>query len=161
MMGVLYWVVIILIIGTTVYFTNQTSKKIDRKVNTIDELKSQIQALETAESYISREDVYALADLANRRIEWARKLIGLSEALPRDIAITELDFNGSILTIKGISKVKTRQKDLDRVMDIIDRIKTNAESKLDFTNMKFKFSNRIKHKEQEILSFEIVSPIHI
>ncbi|MCP4633344.1 MAG: hypothetical protein GY855_10495 [candidate division Zixibacteria bacterium] len=161
MMGVFYWVIVVAIIGSIAYFTKETSNRIDLKRDAIAQLESQIQALETSESYISKEDVYALADLANRRVDWARRLIGIADALPKDIAITELDFNGDLLVIKGISRVKTRQKDLDRVMDIIDRIKAGSESKFDFANMKFKFSNRIKHKEQEILNFEIVSPIHL
>jgi Tfp pilus assembly protein PilN len=155
----IYSLVVFILAAAALYFTFLTDQRIKEKKETIDQLQAQIEALEASETYISKEDVYSLVDLADRRVDWSLNLIWLARALPKDIAITELDFNNNMLIIKGISKVKAHQKDLDRVMDIIDRIQFTAEPYSDFEAMKFKFTNRIKHLDQEILSFEISCPI--
>ena len=50
--------------------------------------------------------------------------------------------------------------DLDRVMEIIKDIQAREEVQGKFAGLKFRSSNRISHKDQEILSFEIGCPVN-
>jgi Tfp pilus assembly protein PilN len=154
-----FWIVLFAILAVGVFTTYLTYKKIENKKAVVQQLQKQIETLEASESYLSQNDVYALMDLAKNRISWAKKLVGLAQSLPRDIAITELNYRSNLLQIHGISKIKKGQKDLDRVMSIIEHIESNDEMNTDFTDIKFKLSNRIKHENQEILSFEISCPV--
>lgn len=155
-----YVIVVFLLIGISGYFTYTTQKEIDQKKEILANIEEQIEELEASDTYISRDDVYGLVDLVDMRVDWARRLLLLARSLPRDIAITELNYRSNYLTIKGISKVKKRQKDLDRVMEIIRDIQSREETQNMFAGLKFRSSNRISHNDQEVLNFEIGCPVN-
>lgn len=148
-------VVILLVTAVGFYFAYLTNSQIESKRRTIAKLDREITELESSEGYISQEDVFALAALVENRLLWAKKLAHLAQVLPDDIALTELNFDQQRLTIRGISKLRPHQSDLDLVVSILDRIKTDPVLKEGFGAVRFQLSNRVKYEEQQILDFEI------
>jgi Tfp pilus assembly protein PilN len=156
LLGVGAFVVMILLVSAVgLYFGHQSESRIEAKRDTIAKLDRQMAELESSEEYISQEDVFALAELVDSRLLWTEKLAHLGEVLPDDIALTEVSFDQERLTVRGISKLRPRQSDLDLVVSILDRIKADPVLSEGFGTAKFQLSNRIRYEEQEILDFEI------
>jgi Tfp pilus assembly protein PilN len=152
-----YFFVIVVITSLAIGKSIHTQRIINGLEAELAGIQDEIDRLEASSEYLSPEDIFALAELANTRLTWTEKLDVLGEILPNDITITGLNYDYEInaLMIKGISKVNPQLKDLDLVVSIIDLIKSNANFYSDFSDIKFHSSNRIKHKGQEIVEFEI------
>ncbi len=150
---------LLLIIGMSavVYRTYLTQQVIKADKAQLQEIEDKIEKLEASSDYISPEDIYLLNQVARNRRIWSDKLSILDKALPKDVAITEMNFDASLNTfvIKGISKVKLDMKDLDLVVGIIDLLKSQQDFYKDFSEVKFQMSQRIKYHEQEMVRFEI------
>jgi cell division protein FtsB len=143
--------------GYVVYKTTQVQKAIAGQRAELQNIQTKIEQLEASTEYLSPEDIFTLANVARGRLTWSEKLAVLSDILPQDIAITELNYDDNIhaFLIKGVSKVKLDMKDLDLVVSIIDLLKSHPEFAGDFSEIKFQSSQRIKHGTQEIVRFEI------
>ncbi|OQX92907.1 MAG: hypothetical protein B6D58_00570 [candidate division Zixibacteria bacterium 4484_95] len=154
--GFYFFIIIIitaLAIGKSVY----TQRTINGLKAELAEIQSEIDNLEASSDYLSPEDIFALAELANSRLTWTEKFDVLGKIIPEDVTITGLDYDYQVkaLMIKGISKVNPQLEDLDLVVSIINLIKSNKNFSSDFSDIKFHSSNRIKHKGQDIVEFEI------
>jgi hypothetical protein len=143
--------------GFVVYKTSQVQKGISEQKAELQSIQTKIEQLEASTEYLSPEDIFTLANVARGRLTWSQKLAVLSDILPKDVAITELNYDTNIkaFLIKGISKVKLDMKDLDLVVSIIDILKSQPEFSKDFSEIKFQSSQRIKHGTQELVRFEI------
>lgn len=152
-----YFVVIAVIAGFAIFKTMQTQAVIDDYTAELEGIEKEISELKASNDYLSPEDIFALAEMATKRLTWTEKLNVLGQILPDDVAITELSYNNSVgaLSIKGISKVKYGMKDLDLVVSILDVIKSNEDFSKDFIDIKFSYSTRVKYHGQEIVEFEI------
>ena len=107
-----------------VYFSELTENRIESYEAELEQIDADIEALAASSQYLSPQDIFALAELANNRLTWTEKFNVLGRVLPEDVTITELYYDESInvLRIKGISKVKANTRDLDRVVSIINLI---------------------------------------
>ncbi len=143
--------------GVSVYFSLQTEQKIDAYEDELARIESEIQTLSASSQYLSPEDIFALAELANNRLTWTEKLNVLGKILPRDVTITEFYYDQSmnVLRIKGISRVRGDMRDLDLVVSIIDLLEKNDEFSKDFADIRFSSSTRVKFRNQELIEFEI------
>ena len=149
--------VILAAIGVLGYGTFQIQKTIEKYRSEYQSIEEKIIQLEASSDYLSPEDVFTLANITTERLTWAEKLSVLGNILPKDVAITELVYDGNLnaFLIKGISKVRPGQKDLDLVVAIINLVKAQEDFSSDFSEIKFQSSQRVKHREQEIVKFEI------
>lgn len=154
---VLFFVFVLAAMGAVVYKTYRVQKTIDAYRAEYQSIEERINKLEASSDYLSPEDVFTLASITEERMTWSDKLAILGNILPRDVAITELSYDGSMnaFVIKGLSKVRAGMKDLDLVVAIINVVKANADFSADFSEIKFQSSQRIKHREQEMVKFEI------
>ena len=152
-----FFLVIVSAMAVSVFFTLQTEKKIDSYRAELQQIDDDIKQLESSSQYLSPEDIFALAELANTRMTWTEKFNVLGQILPKDITITEIyyDYQMRTLRIKGISRVNPTMKDLDLIVSIVNVIKSNEDFAKDFVDIKFSSSTRTKHRDQEILEFEI------
>jgi Tfp pilus assembly protein PilN len=152
-----YFLSIAVISGFVVYKSMQSQKRINSLENTLAQIDSEIERLKASSEFLSPEDIYTLAELANNRLTWTEKLDVLGRILPKDVTLTGLDYDYQVnsLTIKGITKVNPRMKDLDLINSIIDIIKADPNFSSGFGDIKFGGSDRIKHQNQELISFEI------
>jgi Tfp pilus assembly protein PilN len=152
-----YLLVIVAITVLAVTKTTQGHSKIKTLRAELAQIQGEIDQLQASSEYLSPDDIFTLAQAANTRLTWTEKLDVLGRILPRDVAITglEYDFNINMLMIKGITKVNPNLEDLDLVMSIVDIIKKDANFTKGFNDIKFSGSNRIKHQGQEVITFEI------
>ncbi len=140
-----------------VYRASLVQNSIKAQQAELTSIDDKIARLEASSEYLSPEDIFTLANVARGRLTWSEKLSILADILPKDIAITELNYDDNIeaFVIKGVSKVRSDMKDLDLVVSIIDILKAQPEFSRDFSEIKFQSSQRIKHNDQEIVRFEI------
>jgi len=152
-----FFILLAVAAGAIVYKTQQTNKAIEAKQAELQEIVDKINQLEASSDFLSPEDVFLLAQVTQNRMLWSNKIAILGNTLPDDVALTEivLDRGSNAFIIKGISKVKPGMKDLDLVMAIIDLLKSKPDFHVNFSEIKFQMSQRVRHQEQEIVKFEI------
>jgi cell division protein FtsB len=150
---------LVILAGTAyvVYRASLVQNSIKAQQAELTKIDDKITQLEASSEYLSPEDIFTLANVARGRLTWSEKLSILADILPKDIAITELNYDDNLdaFVIKGVSKVRSDMKDLDLVVSIIDILKAQPEFSRDFSEIKFQSSQRIKHNDQEIVRFEI------
>ncbi len=153
----LFFFLLVAVTGVAVYFSLTTEKRIQAYEDEVAQIDSEIEALTASSQYLSPQDIFALAELANNRLTWTEKFNVLGKILPPDVTITELyyDEGFNVLRIKGISKVKANTRDLDLVVSIINLIEKDDDFAKDFMDIRFSSSTRIKFREQELIEFEI------
>ncbi len=152
-----FFLIVLAGIGFMVYKSYQIHKIIVAQKTELQSIQDKIAQLEASSDNLTPEDIFTLANVTRGRLTWSEKLAVLGDILPRDIAITDLNYDENIkaFTIKGVSKVKADIKDLDLVVSIIDLLKADSNFSNDFSEIKFQSSQRVKHGEQEIVKFEI------
>lgn len=152
-----FFVALAAVTGVAIFFTIQTQQKINDYQAELTKIETETAALTASSQYLSPDDIFALAELANKRMTWTEKFNVLGKILPKDVAITELyyDYQVKVLRIKGISRVNPQMKDLDLVVSIVDIIKNNKDFAKNFADIRFTSSTRIKHDTQEMVQFEI------
>ncbi len=156
-----YLGVVALISILAIYKAYQNHKIISAEKAELARIQEEIDRLQASSAYLSPDDIFVLADLANNRMTWTEKLDVLGRILPNDVAITKLDYDNQTnqLIISGLTKVNPRLEDLDLVMAIVDIIKKDPDFSAGFANIMFNGSSRIKHKNQEIIEFEIACTV--
>jgi hypothetical protein len=154
---VLFYFAIIVIAAAIGYQSYKTEQRIDAMRAEITSIEDKIAQLESVSDFLSPEDIFTLSEITTKRLIWSEKISILGNILPRDVAITELNYDSRLqaFMIKGVSKVKQGMKDLDLVVAIIGVIESNADFSSDFSEIKFQSSQRVKQGEQEMVNFEI------
>lgn len=154
---VLFYIAILVIAGAVGYQSNKTQRKIDSLKTEVASIENRIAQLESSSDYLSPDDIFTLSEVTTKRLIWSEKISILGNILPKDVAITELNYDGrqNAFLIKGISKVKQGMKDLDLVVAIINVVKSNEDFSRDFSEIKFQSSQRVKQGDQEMVNFEI------
>jgi cell division protein FtsB len=149
--------VIFAAMGVVGYKTYQVQKTIEEYRSEYKSIEDRITQLEASSDFLSPEDIFTLANITRERLTWSEKLSVLGNILPKDVAITELTYDGNqnAFLIKGISKVRPGLKDLDLVVAIINLVKAQEGFSADFSEIKFQSSQRVRHREQEMVKFEI------
>lgn len=152
-----FFLVILGVTAVAVFFSLKTQNVINGYEEELAQIEAEIEALEASAQYLSPEDIFALAELANNRMTWTEKLDVLGRILPGDVALTEFyyDYQLKVLRVKGISKVKAQMRDLDLVVSIVDLMKGNKDFSKDFLDIRFSSSTRMKHHGQDMIEFEI------
>lgn len=152
-----YFLAIVLIAGFVIYKAMQNQKTINSLRANLAQIDSEIDRLQASSEFLSPQDIYTLAELANNRLTWTEKLDVLGRILPKEVTLTGLDYDYQVnsLTIKGITRVSTRLKDLDVINSIIDIIKSDPNFLSGFIDIKFGGSDRVKRQNQELIAFEI------
>jgi Tfp pilus assembly protein PilN len=152
-----YFLAVVVIAGFVIYKAMQNQKTINALRGELAQIDGEISRLQASSEFLSPQDIYTLAELANNRLTWTEKLDVLGRILPKDVSLTGLDYDYQInsLTIKGITKVSPRVKDLDLINSIIDIIKSDKDFSAGFGDIKFGGSDRIKRQNQELITFEI------
>jgi len=124
-------------------------QKIERVNRELDELKREGQN-------VSKADVLALARLEQNRFLWTKKFYSIAEMLPKNVAVTGMEFANDAFIIRYISKVRKDEKDFDKISEIMELMKNTQDFYEDFADIKFDQSHRIKVEGQDILSFSVV-----
>lgn len=132
------------------------SRLIQTKEEKIARINIELDELAKEGQKVSKEDVMAIAKLEKTRFLWAKKFWAIAEVLPKEIAVTGMEFTNNQLIIKFISKVKFQEKDFDKIDEIMVLLKGTEDFYKDFQNIKFDKSSRIVVDGQDILSFSVL-----
>jgi len=132
------------------------SQLIQNKEEKISRINKELENLAKEGQNVSKDDVMAIAKLEKTRFLWAKKFWALAEVLPNEIAVTGMEFTNNQMVIKFIAKVKSQEKDFDKIDEIMGLLKGTEDFYKDFQNIKFDKSSRIVVDGQDILSFSVV-----
>jgi len=124
-------------------------QKIARVNRELDELKRKGQN-------VSKDDVMAIARLEQTRFLWTKKFFAIANMLPKNVAVTGMEFANDAFIISYIAKVKKEEKDFDKISEIMELMKGTEDFYTDFASIKFDQSHRIVVENQDILSFKVV-----
>ncbi len=129
---------------------------IQTKKNIIADISRQLDSLEKTGKKISKEDVLSLAKLEKERVLWTKKLLALGQELPEEMALTFLEFKNNVLLIRFITTIKGKEKEFDKVKEMIDKLRASPLFFHDFVQMRLKEQHRAEVDGQNILSFSVL-----
>jgi Tfp pilus assembly protein PilN len=108
---------------------------------------------------VSKEDVLAIAQLEKTRFLWTKKFKALAEVLPKDVAVTGLEYGNNIFLIDFISRIRPEEKDFEKINEIMGYLQNTEDFYQEFGDIKFNKSHRITVDGQDILSFSVICKV--
>ncbi len=112
------------------------------KKNIIEDIERKLDSLEKTGKKISKEDVLSLAKLEKERVLWTKKLLALGQELPDEMALTYLEFKNNVLLIRFITTIRGKEKEFDKVKEMIDKLRASPMFFHDFAQMRLKEQHR-------------------
>ena len=109
---------------------------------------------------LSKKDIENLYNVENNRITWADKFTEFANITPEDMAITGIVFRNNKFTINAISLINQNEKEFAIVENLINTLQSSEIISKDFSNIKFKSSQRKITRGQEILVFVIEAKLN-
>lgn len=148
--------IIFLVLAMFNYSNHKALKElIDIKEDKYRQIQVELDELKEQGQNVSKEDVVALARLEKTRFLWTKKFWALSDILPKHIAVTSMELSNYEMIIKFISRIKMKEREFDKISEIMELLQTTQEFYQDFQSIKFDQSHRIVVDGQNILSFSI------
>ncbi len=156
-------VALILVTGFSylIYENAQYGNIISEKESQIDQIKQQISDLQQEGRDLAKEDILAMAELADRRTLWAEKLNALGRLIPHDMAITHLTFKDRYLDISGVSRIYPDEREFNILEEFIARLENDAVFSADFTDITFSSLSRMTILKQNVVNFDIRATLDI
>jgi Tfp pilus assembly protein PilN len=121
----------------------------------LERIRFEIDSLKREGTKVSKDDVMALARLEGERFLWARRLEKLAEVLPPDMALTGLDYQNKIFTIRCIARVDTGVKEFEVISKFIELLKSTPEFRQGMFEIRFDQSLRKVVENQDVLLFSV------
>ena len=109
---------------------------------------------------LSKRDIENLYNVEKYRITWADKFTEFANITPEDMAITGIVFRNNKFTINAISLINENEKEFAIVENLINTLQSSEIISKDFSNIKFKSSQRKITRGQEILVFVIEAKLN-
>ena len=109
---------------------------------------------------LSKKDIENLYNVEKYRITWADKFTEFANITPEDMAITGIVFRNNKFTINAISLINENEKEFAIVENLINTLQSGEIISKDFSNIKFKSSQRKITRGQEILVFVIEAKLN-
>ena len=109
---------------------------------------------------LSKKDIENLYNVENNRVTWADKFTEFANITPEDMAITGIVFRNNKFTINAISLINENEKEFAIVENLINTLQSSEIISKDFSNIKFKSSQRKITRGQEILVFVIEAKLN-
>ena len=109
---------------------------------------------------LSKKDIENLYAVENKRITWADKLKELALITPEDMAITGIVYRNQKVRINAISLINESEKEFSIVENMIKTLQSSKIISNDFSEIKFKSSERKMTRGQEILVFIIEAKLN-
>ena len=109
---------------------------------------------------LSKKDIENLYKVEINRITWADKFTEFANITPEDMAITGIVFRNNKFTINAISLINENEKEFAIVENLIHTLQSSEIISKDFSNIKFKSSERKITRGQEILVFVIEAKLN-
>ena len=109
---------------------------------------------------LSKKDIENLYNVEKNRVTWADKFTEFANITPEDMAITGIVFRNNKFTINAISLINENEKEFAIVENLINTLQSSEIISKDFSNIKFKSSQRKITRGQEILVFVIEAKLN-
>ena len=152
LMGNLFWFI---------YINMDINQLIKQREATITQLSENTENLkQKGRINLSKKDIENLYNVENNRITWADKFKDLAVITPEDMAITGIVFRNNKFTINAISLINENEKEFAIVENLIKTLQANKTISNDFSEIKFKSSERKITRGQEILVFVIEAKLN-
>ena len=152
------------LLGNLLWFIHlnmDINKLIKKRVSTITQLHDDTEKLkQKGRINLSKKDIENLYKVEKNRITWADKFKELAVITPEDMAITRIVFRNNKFIINAISLINENEKEFAIVENLINTLQTNEIISKDFSEIKFKSSERKITRGQEILVFVIEAKLN-
>jgi hypothetical protein len=150
-------IVFIGIIVVMFYVNDGFQNLVESRKQTIAKIMSDTDKLaEDSQIDLSKSDIKSMYKLEDSRILWAPKLESLSNLLPDEMAITELNYHNNKLVISAISKLHEGEKEFKVIDNFISLLKSDSTFSKGFKTITFMNTQRMTSRGNEILSFNII-----
>ena len=157
-------IIILILLGNLIWFIYlniDIKHLVQSRQDTIAKLLSDTEALkQEGRINLSKKDIENLYAVENKRITWADKLKELAIITPEDMAITGIVYRNQKITINAISLINESEKEFSIVENMIKTLQSSEIISKDFSEIKFKSSERKMTRGQEILVFVIEAKLN-
>ena len=152
LLGNLFWYI---------HINMNINQLIEQREDTIAQLGEDTEKLkQKGRINLSKKDIENLYNVEKYRITWADKFTEFANITPEDMAITGIVFRNNKFTINGISLINENEKEFAIVENLINTLQSSEIISKDFSNIKFKSSQRKITRGQEILVFVIEAKLN-
>lgn len=152
---ILFAIVFIVLAGLSWAQNEAINEVIQSRQAKLDRIRFELDSLKREGTKVSKDDVQALARLEGDRFLWARRLEKLAEILPPDLAVTGLEYQNKIFTIRCIAKVDTGVKEFEVISKFIELLKSTPEFRQGMFEIRFDQSLRKIVENQDVLLFSV------
>ena len=161
---VYFSLILVALLGNLFWFIHinmNINQLIEQREDTIAQLGVDTEKLkQKGRINLSKKDIENLYNVEKNRITWADKFTEFANITPEDMAITGIVFRNNKFTINAISLINENEKEFAIVENLINTLQSSEIISKDFSNIKFKSSQRKITRGQEILVFVIEAKLN-
>ena len=161
---VYFSLILVALLGNLFWFIHiniNINQLIEQREDTIAQLGVDTEKLkQKGRINLSKKDIENLYNVEKYRITWADKFTEFANITPEDMAITRIVFRNNRFTINAISLINENEKEFAIVENLITTLQSSEIISKDFSNIKFKSSQRKITRGQEILVFVIEAKLN-
>ena len=161
---VYFSLILVALLGNLFWFIHinmNINQLIEQREDTISQLGVDTEKLkQKGRINLSKKDIENLYNVEKNRITWADKFTEFANITPEDMAITGIVFRNNKFTINAISLINENEKEFAIVENLIISLQSSEIISKDFSNIKFKSSQRKITRGQEILVFVIEAKLN-
>ena len=161
---VYFSLILVALLGNLFWFIHinmNINQLIEQREDTISQLGVDTEKLkQKGRINLSKKDIENLYNVEKNRVTWADKFTEFANITPEDMAITGIVFRNNKFTINAISLINENEKEFAIVENLINSLQSSEIISKDFSNIKFKSSQRKITRGQEILVFVIEAKLN-
>ena len=161
---VYFSLILVALLGNLFWFIHinmNINQLIEQREDTIAQLGVDTEKLkQKGRINLSKKDIENLYNVEKNRVTWADKFTEFANITPEDMAITGIVFRNNKFTINAISLINENEKEFAIVENLINTLQSSEIISKDFSNIKFKSSQRKITRGQEILVFVIEAKLN-
>ena len=161
---VYFSLILVALLGNLFWFIHinmNLNQLIEEREDTISQLGVDTEKLkQKGRINLSKKDIENLYNVEHNRVTWADKFTEFANITPEDMAITGIVFRNNKFTINAISLINENEKEFAIVENLINTLQSSEIISKDFSNIKFKSSQRKITRGQEILVFVIEAKLN-
>ncbi|MDD5088674.1 MAG: hypothetical protein PHI18_07750, partial [bacterium] len=151
----LFALVFIILGGLTWAQNGALNDVIQARQQKLDRIRFELDSLKREATKVSKDDVMALARLENERFLWARRLEKLAEVMPSGMALTAVEYQNRVFTLRALAQVDSNQKEFEIISKFIELLKSTPEFRQGLFEIRFDQSVRKVMQDQDVLIFSV------
>jgi Tfp pilus assembly protein PilN len=150
------FVIVFIVLGGLTWAQNEAINDVVKsRQNKLDRIRFELDSLKREGTKVSKDDVQALARLEGERFLWSRRLEKLAEILPAEMAVTGLEYQNKVFTIRCMASVDTGVKEFEIISKFIEVLKSTPEFRQGMFEIRFDQSLRKLVEDEDVLLFSV------